>query len=93
LGFWPYLHFSATRQLALKFGYYEYFAVGIFSLTLIASLSSGSVFKGVASAAFGTGSFPGWRAPIGWLSPFSPLAFYQLNGGLNILPVLIGLFA
>ncbi len=79
-------------QIALKFGYYEYFAVGIFSLTLIASLSTGSVFKGVASAAFGLVVSLVGAAPIDGYPRFT-FGMYQLNGGLNILPVLIGLFA
>ena len=40
-------------KIALKFSFYEYFAVGVFSMTMMASLISGSVVKGLASGAIG----------------------------------------
>ena len=36
-------------QWTIKFGPYEYFAIGVFSLTMVGSLVSGSIAKGLAS--------------------------------------------
>ncbi len=79
-------------QIALKFGPYEYFSIGIFSLTMIASLSSGSLVKGLISALIGFAiSFIG-IAPITSFRRFT-FGVSELNGGIAILPALIGLFA
>ncbi|HOV64860.1 MAG TPA: tripartite tricarboxylate transporter permease, partial [Spirochaetia bacterium] len=40
-------------KVALKFGPHEYFAIAVFSLTLIASLSTGSIVKGIFSGLIG----------------------------------------
>jgi putative tricarboxylic transport membrane protein len=40
-------------DVGLKFGVLEYFAITLFSLTLLANLSSGSVLKGLASGVMG----------------------------------------
>ncbi|MBS6646470.1 MAG: tripartite tricarboxylate transporter permease [Clostridiaceae bacterium] len=78
--------------IALKFGSYEYFAVGIFSLSLISSLVSGSVLKGIASAVIGLCLAMAGAAPIDAFPRFT-FGISELDGGFNILPVLIGLFA
>ena len=40
-------------RIALKFGPYEYFSIALFSLTMIVSLASGSLVKGILSGLFG----------------------------------------
>ena len=45
-------------QIALKFGPYEYFAIAVFSLTLIASLSGKSMVKGLMAALIGMSAMP-----------------------------------
>ena len=79
-------------RIALKFGNYEYFSVALFAMTMIGSLSSRSIVKGLISGAMGIffglfgfdpiGAFP--RFTFGW---------HELSGGFSLLPVLVGLFA
>jgi len=79
-------------KLAVKFGPYEYFAIAIFSLTLIASLAGDSLVKGILSGFFGVGFSLVGFAPIDAYPRFT-FGFDELDGGFNLLPVLIGLFA
>lgn len=78
--------------LALKFGAYEYFSVSIFSLTLISSLVSGSVIKGLASAVIGLIFSMVGAAPIDAFPRFT-FGSPSLHGGFQILTLLIGMFA
>ena len=79
-------------KVALKFGPYEYFSIALFSMTMIASLSSGSLVKGMVSAMLGLVlSFVG-IAPITSFTRFT-FGITELNAGFTLLPVLIGLFA
>ena len=79
-------------RVALKFGPYEYFAIGLFSLTMIVSLASGSMVKGIISGMLGfILSFVG-IAPITSFTRFT-FGVTDLNAGFSILPMLIGLFA
>lgn len=79
-------------KIALKFGPYEYFSIALFSLTMIAGLSSGSLVKGLIAGMFGiTMGFVG-TAPITGFPRFT-FGFYELDAGINLLPALIGLFA
>ncbi|MFQ3621012.1 MAG: tripartite tricarboxylate transporter permease [Spirochaetales bacterium] len=79
-------------DIALKFGPPEYFAIAIFSLTLIASLSSGSTIKGLMSGIVGVLLSCVGTAPIDAFPRFT-FGFYELDGGFNLLPALVGLFA
>ncbi len=79
-------------KFALKFGPYEYFSIGLFSMTMIVSLSSGSLVKGVLSGMIGfILAFVG-IAPITSLTRFT-FGVSDLNAGFSLLPMLIGLFA
>lgn len=81
-----------VAKVALQFGPYEYFSLAAFSLTMIASLSSGSVLKGLICGLFGFSlSFVG-MAPITGFTRFT-MGMNQLKAGFSLLPVLIGLFA
>ena len=79
-------------QWTIKFGPYEYFAIGVFSLTMVGSLVSGSVAKGLASCVLGL-----CVAQVGAAPMTSALRFtfgnHQLDSGFAMLPVLIGFFA
>lgn len=79
-------------KFALKFSFYEYFAVGLFSMTMMASLISGSVLKGLISGGIGFMFAMVGAAPIDGL-PRLTFGFHALDGGFDILPVLIGMFA
>lgn len=79
-------------DIALKFGPPEYFSIAIFSLTLIASLSTGSTIKGLMSGIVGVLLSCVGTAPIDAFPRFT-FGFHELDGGFNLLPALVGLFA
>lgn len=88
------LMFSAfpLAGLALRFGAPEKFSLLLFSLTIIGGVSGPSLNKGLVAASFGL-----LLATIG-LDPISGamrLTFDSVNlqGGVQLLPMLIGLFA
>ncbi len=79
-------------RIALEFGPYEYFSIAVFSLTMISSLSGGSLIKGTIGAVFGIVlSFVG-MAPISSYPRFT-FDIPELITGFSLLPALIGLFA
>lgn len=79
-------------EVALQFGPYEYFAIALFSLTLVAGLSGGSLARGLGAAAIGLViAFVG-MAPITAFPRFT-FGWAELDGGIALLPALIGLFA
>jgi len=76
---------------ALKFGPSHMFWIAIFGVTVIATLDSNSIIKGLFSGAIGL-----WLATIGYDSVlgverfvFNPI----FSGGINIIAALVGLFA
>lgn len=79
-------------SFALRFGPAEYFTLITFSLTIIAGVCGASLTRGLVSAGFGL-----LAATIGLDLVYgsSRLAFgsADLMGGLNFIPLLIGLFA
>ncbi|MEF3331413.1 tripartite tricarboxylate transporter permease [Oceanobacillus oncorhynchi] len=79
-------------KVALEFGPFEFFAIVIFSLTLISSLSGDSIVKGVLSGALGIAFALVGSAPIDAFPRFT-FGFSSLDAGFDLLPVLIGLFA
>ena len=79
-------------EVALQFGAYEYFAIALFSLTLVAGLSGKSLTRGLIAAVLGLCiAFIG-MAPITAYPRFT-FDFYELDAGISLLPALIGLFA
>ncbi|MGE4354311.1 MAG: tripartite tricarboxylate transporter permease [Oscillospiraceae bacterium] len=79
-------------KIATSFGFFEYFAVSFFSLTMISSLSSGSMVKGLFSGVLGFMFSTVGIAPIDATARFT-FGVKSLMGGFSTLPVLIGLFA
>ena len=79
-------------HLALLIGPVEFFAIIAFSLTIIATVSGDSLVKGLISGILGL-----LLATVGMDSLYGVTRFtfgnINLTGGLNIIPVLIGLFA
>jgi len=79
-------------RVAVVFGPWEYFAIVCLALTLIASLSRGSLIKGIISALFGMlVAMPGLdsssgaqRFTFGWI---------EMSSGFELLPVILGIFA
>ncbi|MDC7219122.1 MAG: tripartite tricarboxylate transporter permease [Spirochaetales bacterium] len=78
-------------KVGLKFGPPEFFALAIFGLSMIVSISGKSLIKGVISALFGL-----ILTTIGFdpLSGVPRFAFGNQNllGGITFIPALIGLF-
>lgn len=78
--------------IALKFGPPETFTVALFGMTIIASVSSGSIIKGLLSGMVGLLlSTVGLDPQIG----FGRFTFshYELYGGINLVLVLVGFFS
>ena len=79
-------------NFALEFWPTEYFALALFSLTMIGSLAGKQLAKGIAVGLLGMAlAFVG-TAPIDAIPRFT-FGFHELDGGFDILPALIGLFA
>jgi putative tricarboxylic transport membrane protein len=78
--------------IATRFGPFEYFTLIMMAMVLIASVSEGSLVKGLIAGLFGMLiSMPGVDPALGM--PRLTFDWYLLNGGLKLLPVLIGVFA
>lgn len=82
----------AVAQFALKFGPPEYFALAVFGLTLIASLSAHSLAKGLLMGVFGLLLATIGMDPITAIPRFT-FGRQELLDGLPFIAVLIGVFA
>jgi len=79
-------------DFALQFWPSEYFALALFSLTMIGTLAGKQLAKGMVVGFLGMAlAFVG-TAPIDAIPRFT-FGFHELDGGFDILPALIGLFA
>ena len=79
-------------KFALKFGPTQYFALAFLGLSIVAGVSSGSIIKGLLAAVIGMLLSTIGQDPItGTIR--STFGFYQLLGGISVVPALIGLFA
>jgi putative tricarboxylic transport membrane protein len=78
-------------SVALKFGPPEYFWIAILGLTMIATLSGGSMLKGLIGGAIGLLISTVGIAPIGGQSRFT-FGFPALIGGFELIVVLIAFF-
>lgn len=83
----PYL-----AKFALKFSAPEYFALALFGLTIIASISAENFIKGITAGVIGLFISTVGMDPI---TSFPRYSFNNINllNGLSVIPVLIGLFA
>lgn len=79
-------------KFALRFSAPEYFMLAIFGLTIIASISGKSIIKGFLAGIFGLFVATVGLDPVTSYPRFTFGSIALLNG-LNIIPVLIGLFA
>ena len=79
-------------DIALSFGPHEYFAIAIFSLTLIITLATGSMVKGLFSGVVGFVFSTVGIAPVDAIQRFT-FGQVELNSGFDVLTVLIGIFA
>jgi len=81
----------ALSKWALAFGPSHLFWLAILGVTVIGTLDSNSVVKGLLSGCIGM-----WLATIGFDDIMGAQRFIfhpELSGGINIIPALIGLFA
>jgi len=78
-------------RLSIKFGPAEFFWVAMLGLTLIASLSEGSILKGLLGGALGMLLGTIGVAPIGGETRFT-FGVPVLQGGVEMIVALIGLF-
>lgn len=78
-------------RLSLRFGPPEYFWVAMLGLTLIASLSEGSLLKGLLGGAIGMMLGTVGVAPIGGETRFT-FGMPVMQGGVEMIVALIGLF-
>lgn len=78
--------------ISLKFNAPEYFLMAVFGLTVIASLAQDSMIKGLASGCFGllVGTV-GVDIMTGF--PRYTFGFSALEGGISLVPAMIGLFS
>jgi len=81
----------ALSELALRFGPPEYFGLTLLGLTLVASLATGSMLRGLLMAALGL-----WLGMIG-LDPVQgtqrfTFGILELSDGIDLVPITMGLF-
>ncbi|WP_261815840.1 tripartite tricarboxylate transporter permease [Vibrio gallicus] len=79
-------------NFALRFNAPEYFALALFGLTIIASVSSQNILKGLLAGTIGLLISTVGLDPISSVPRFT-FGVMDLYSGINVIPVLIGLFA
>ena len=79
-------------KVALMFGPWEYFALGIMGLMVVVSICSKSLIKGFIAAMIGLFLSTVGLDPVSSVPRFS-FGMWQLYAGLDILATLMGLFA
>lgn len=77
---------------ALRFSAPEYFAVGIFGLSMVASMATKNIFKGALSTLLGLLIVTIGTDPFSGLPRFT-FGRYELMDGISFLIVMIGVFA
>lgn len=79
-------------SIALQFSKPEYFALAIFGISMITSVSNGSILKGLIGCLFGLFIATIGLDAMSGMERFTNGSFY-LIGGVSFMPILIGLFA
>ncbi len=82
----------ALARIALKFSSYDYFFIAVFALTMIASLSQGSLIKGLIAGGMGVALSLVGVAPLDGYPRFT-FGIHGLDAGFGLLPLLICLYA
>ena len=82
----------ALAAIAIKFGNYEYFAIALFSLSMMCGLAGDNLWKGILSGLTGCMFATVGMDAIGAVKRFT-FGSRLIQNGFNTLPVLIGLFA
>lgn len=81
-----------VADFAVTFSPMEYFAIGVFSLTMVIGLSGDSLVRGCISGLFGIALGTVGLAPIDSVKRYT-FGVYDMQSGFDLLPVLIGLYA
>lgn len=79
-------------DFAVTFSPMEYFAIGIFSMTMVIGLSGDSPMRGCIAGLVGVALGTVGLAPIDSVKRYT-FGIYDMQSGFNLLPVLIGLYA
>ena len=79
-------------RVAINFGNFEFFSIAIFSLTMIATLSSGNMVKGIAAGVLGFMFSTVGTDAIESTQRFT-FGSTNLKSGFDMLAVMVGLFA
>lgn len=79
-------------RVAINFGSFEFFSIAIFSLTMIATLSSGNMVKGIMAGIVGFIFSTVGTDTIEGSARFT-FGNTHLKGGFDMLAVMVGLFA
>lgn len=79
-------------RVAINFGPMQFFAIAIFSLTMIATLSSGNMIKGIMAGVIGFMFSTVGTDSIEGMARFT-FGNTALKGGFDMLAVMVGLFA
>jgi putative tricarboxylic transport membrane protein len=79
-------------KFALKFGPFEYFSLAVFGLTVVVSVSSRSLIKGLIAAVMGVILTAVGPDPINSLPRYT-FGIYQLEVGFDLTASLLGLLA
>ena len=77
---------------AMKFGPAEYFVLGVFGISIVASLATGNMTKGLIAATFGLTMAVIGLDPIDG-APRLTFGTISMQSGITIIPALIALFA
>ncbi len=80
-----------VTQIALKFSQMDYFLLALFGLSTVGSLTAKSFTKGCISASFGLLLSLVGTDPVSGINRFT-FGTLNLQAGIGIIPVLIGLF-
>lgn len=78
-------------KMALRFSAPEYFALACFGLSIVASLDSGSLARGIVAALLGVMLCMVGMDPITGIQRFT-FGIPELSDGISFIPVMIGLF-
>ena len=79
-------------DIALKFGPWEYFAIGLFSISMIVSVAGDNVVKGVLAALLGMCLACTGTDPVGAVPRYN-FGLHALDGGIKITALMCGMFA
>ncbi|WFE76706.1 tripartite tricarboxylate transporter permease [Roseinatronobacter sp. S2] len=79
-------------RMALKMGPWEYFSLGFCAIALVAALSRGNIFQGMAAAGLGLLLSTVGFAPIDGYPRFTFDLIY-LGSGIDLIALMLGLFA